>query len=178
MIPALVSGLINEKVLEGVTSLVDVGGNLGVAAKAIAKAFPQVKCSVMDLFHIIETVPKDSMLEFVPGDMFSSVPYADAVLLKSTLHNYEDDKCLTILKNCKEAIPSIGGKVILVEIVIDTENLPEFTFARLGMDMEMICMGGKERTKQEWEHLLYKAGFHHFNIISILAIESIIVAYP
>ncbi|KAL6859135.1 hypothetical protein ACP4OV_018137 [Aristida adscensionis] len=37
------------EVFDGVASLVDVGGGTGGAARAIAKAFPHVKCSVLEL---------------------------------------------------------------------------------------------------------------------------------
>ncbi|KAF9622564.1 hypothetical protein IFM89_032129 [Coptis chinensis] len=177
MLPALVSGLMKENVLDGVASIVDVGGNSGVVAKAIVDAFPDVKCSVMDLNHVIESVIKDPKLDYVAGDMFTSVPNADAILLKFTLHNYEDDDCIKILRKAKEAIPSSGGKVILVEIVVDIENLPQFTSGRLSMEVEMMLMGGKERTKKEWEDLLRKASFTNHQVIPIMAIESIIVAY-
>nr|Q8H9A8.1 RecName: Full=Columbamine O-methyltransferase; Short=CoOMT; AltName: Full=Tetrahydrocolumbamine 2-O-methyltransferase [Coptis japonica]BAC22084.1 columbamine O-methyltransferase [Coptis japonica] len=177
MLPALVSGLMKENVLDGVASIVDVGGNSGVVAKGIVDAFPHVKCSVMDLNHVIERVIKNPKLDYVAGDMFTSIPNADAILLKSTLHNYEDDDCIKILNIAKEALPSTGGKVILVEIVVDTENLPLFTSARLSMGMDMMLMSGKERTKKEWEDLLRKANFTSHQVIPIMAIESIIVAY-
>ncbi|KAF5182903.1 Columbamine o-methyltransferase [Thalictrum thalictroides] len=177
MVPAVVSGLMKEKVLDGIGSIVDVAGSSGVATKAIVDAFPHIKCSVMDLSHVIDSVIKDPKLHYVAGDMFTSVPNADAIFLKSTLHNYGDDECLKILSNAKEAIPCAGGKVILVDIVVDIEGLPEFCSARLSMEMEMMLMGGKERTKKEWETLLSKAGFSHHKIIPIVAIESIIVAY-
>ncbi|CAN0921675.1 Tabersonine 16-O-methyltransferase [Linum grandiflorum] len=57
---------------EGLSSIVDVGGNTGVTAKAIAEAFPDIKCTVFDLPHVIEQ----------NGDMFNQVPSADAVFLK------------------------------------------------------------------------------------------------
>jgi hypothetical protein len=36
------------EVFQGVSSLIDVAGGLGAAAQAISKAFPQMKCSVLD----------------------------------------------------------------------------------------------------------------------------------
>ena len=69
-------------VFRGLGSLVDVGGGTGSTARAIAGAFPQVKCSVLDLPRVLDTVPKDGMVEFIAGDMFEYVPPANAVLLK------------------------------------------------------------------------------------------------
>lgn len=77
-------------VFRGLTSLVDVGGGSGGAARAIAAAFPNVRCSVLELPHVVAGVPPGERggVEFVTGDMFENVPKADAVLLKvrSSLH--------------------------------------------------------------------------------------------
>ncbi|KAK9091530.1 hypothetical protein Sjap_024707 [Stephania japonica] len=178
MVDAMIEGLRREKVIdEGVKSLVDVGGNSGTVAKAIFNAFPHLKCSVMELPHIVQNVPKDPHLEFVVGDMFDSIVKNDIVLLKSVLHDHDDDACVKILSKCKEAISPSKGKVILVEIVVDAEHLPEFSHARLGLAMNMMFLGGKERTRKEWENLIYKAGFNGYQITPIVAVESIIVVY-
>jgi hypothetical protein len=70
------------EVFAGVTSLVDVGGGDGTTAKAIAKAFPHVRCSVLELPQVVDTVSVDGTVEFVAGDMMEFIPPADAVLLK------------------------------------------------------------------------------------------------
>jgi hypothetical protein len=67
---------------EGITSLVDVGGGTGSAARAIAKAFPHIKCSVLDLPNVIHSIPADDVLEYVAGDMMRSIPPANVVFLK------------------------------------------------------------------------------------------------
>jgi hypothetical protein len=78
------------------TSLVDVGGGHGAAAIAIANAFPHIKCTVLDLKQVIDKVPPAAAtgtdriinstaataVQFVAGDMFESIPPADAVLLR------------------------------------------------------------------------------------------------
>ncbi|KAJ8634019.1 hypothetical protein MRB53_027355 [Persea americana] len=65
VVPALVQGCAKEGVLDGVRSLVDVGGSNGVDSKAIPNAFSHVKFTVMDLAHVIETLPKDPKVDFV-----------------------------------------------------------------------------------------------------------------
>lgn len=70
------------EVFEGISSLVDVGGGIGAAAQAISKAFPHVKCSVLDLAHVVAKAPTRTDVQFIAGDMFESIPPADAVLLK------------------------------------------------------------------------------------------------
>ncbi|TVU02107.1 hypothetical protein EJB05_52473, partial [Eragrostis curvula] len=52
---------------DGISSLIDVGGGTGSAARAIARAFPHVKCSVLDLPNVISGIP--------PGDDDGTVQY-------------------------------------------------------------------------------------------------------
>ena len=70
------------EVFDGVDSLVDVGGGLGRAAAAIAAAFPRIKCSVLDLPQVVADAPSDNNVEYVPGDMFESIPPAKVIFLK------------------------------------------------------------------------------------------------
>ncbi|RLM85750.1 trans-resveratrol di-O-methyltransferase-like [Panicum miliaceum] len=69
-------------VFAGLTSLVDAGGGDGTTARAITRAFPHVRCSVLELPHVVDAAPADGTVEFVAGDMLEFIPPADAVLLK------------------------------------------------------------------------------------------------
>nr|WIL17152.1 (RS)-norlaudansoline 6-O-methyltransferase [Aristolochia debilis] len=176
---ALVKGLKSHGILNGVSSLVDVGGSTGVAARAIAKAFPLVKCAVFDLPHVIATAPECPEVERIEGDVFAHVPKTDVVFMKSVLHDWGDEDCVKILKKCKEAIPAKKGKLVIVDIVMDAESTYEFTGARLGMEMDMlVTVGGKERSKAEWKKLFKLAGYTQYTITPIVAIESIIEVFP
>lgn len=67
---------------EGVQSLTDCCGGDGTTAAAIIKAFPHIKCTVLDLPRVISTISKDRAISYIGGDMFEFVPPAQAVLLK------------------------------------------------------------------------------------------------
>jgi hypothetical protein len=73
------------RIFRGMNSLVDVGAGKGEGTKIIAGAFPRIKCTVMDLPHIVgqdaDGTGHDN-LQFIAGDMFQSIPSADAVVLK------------------------------------------------------------------------------------------------
>jgi len=69
-------------VFEGVESIVDVGGGTGITAKTICEAFPNMKCIVLDRPSVVENLPGTNNLTYVGGDMFKSIPKADAILLK------------------------------------------------------------------------------------------------
>ncbi|CAD6333215.1 unnamed protein product [Miscanthus lutarioriparius] len=96
-------------VFQGISSLVDVAGGLGGATQTIAKAFPHVECSVLDLPHVVANAPTDTDVKYIAGDMFESIPSANSVFLKWILHDWSDAECVKILKNCKKAIASQGG---------------------------------------------------------------------
>jgi len=69
-------------VFEGIESLVDVGGGTGSAAVAISETFPNVKCSVLELPHVVNTIRAKGDIDFIAGDMFDYIPPTDAILLK------------------------------------------------------------------------------------------------
>jgi len=81
----LVTSVVIEKgkgVFMGLESLVDVGGGTGTMAKALAKSFPELECSVFDLPHAVSGLEGSENLKYVGGDMFEAIPPADAILLK------------------------------------------------------------------------------------------------
>ena len=71
-----------KSVFEGLTSLVDVGGGTGNTVKIICEAFPTLKCIVFDLPNVVEGLTGNNYMSFVGGNMFESIPQADAILLK------------------------------------------------------------------------------------------------
>ncbi|XP_052208241.1 xanthohumol 4-O-methyltransferase-like [Diospyros lotus] len=161
-------------------SLVDVGGGIGNSIAEITKAYPHIKATNFDLPHVIATAPEYPGVSHVGGDMFKSVPNADVVFMKEILHDWSDEHCVKILKNCRKAIPERTGKVILVEAVLKPEGEGMFDNPVFASDLIMLAhsTGGKERTEAEWKQVLEKAGFMRYNIIQIPALRSIIEAYP
>ncbi|EEC84398.1 hypothetical protein OsI_30973 [Oryza sativa Indica Group] len=62
----------SSNVFRGINSLVDVGGGYGAVAAAVVRAFPDIKCTVLDLPHIVAKAPSNNNIQFVGGDLFSS----------------------------------------------------------------------------------------------------------
>ncbi|KAF9587296.1 hypothetical protein IFM89_001020 [Coptis chinensis] len=171
-----------KTMFEGFRSLVDVGGGIGTAAKAISKALPHLSCTVLDLPHVVSNMVGNGNIEYVSGDMFKYVPSADIVLLKWILHDWNDEECVKILQRCREAIPAKdkGGKVIIIDVVVDC-NKGKFqaTEAQLCFDiLMMVSLTGKERTEKEWEKLFMQAGFTSYKITHGLGLRSIIEVFP
>lgn len=100
--------------------------------------------------------------------------------VKSVMHDWGDEECVKILKNCLKAIPKDTGKVIIVDIVLEPEGngLNDDLAISFNLSMSVYCSGGKERTQTEWKMLLKDGGFSCCSIIKIPSLFSIIEAYP
>ncbi|KAL6198363.1 hypothetical protein ACLB2K_028154 [Fragaria x ananassa] len=149
------SGMMNlvikdcKPIFEGLSSLVDVGGGTGKIARILCEAFPNLKCTVLELPQVVANLQDSANLKFIAGDMFNL-----------TLHALSDEECLKVLKKCREAIPDNGkGKVIIIDIVINEEkDEHESTEAKLFFDMlMMVLVTGRERSEKEWEKLFLVA---------------------
>ncbi|KAK7300847.1 hypothetical protein RJT34_11698 [Clitoria ternatea] len=179
-----ITSVVTEKckgVFSGLKSLVDVGGGTGTLAKAIAKSFPQLECIVFDLPHVVDGLNGTQNLKYVAGNMFDTIPHADAIFLKSILHDWNDEECMNILKKCKEAIRRKGkeGKVIIIDMVMDNENKKDELQTHLFFDMlMMVLVTGKTRTKKDWDKLICSTGFSDYKITSIFGLTSLFEIYP
>ncbi|KAI8553963.1 hypothetical protein RHMOL_Rhmol05G0058100 [Rhododendron molle] len=168
------------EVFDRVESVVDVGGGDGTALRLLVEAFPSIRGINFDLPHVVSVALDCAGVEHVGGDMFASVPKADAAYLKWVLHDWDDDECIQILRKCREAIPKDKGKVIIVEAVVEEDNKDKLEYVRLMLDMVMMAHTnkGKERTSKEWAYVLSESGFSRHTIKNIKAVQSVIEAYP
>ncbi|VAI89159.1 unnamed protein product [Triticum turgidum subsp. durum] len=149
------------KGFEGLGTIVDVGGGVGATVGAITAAYPAIKGINFDLPHVISEAQPFPGVTHVGGDMFQKVPSGDAILMKWILHDWSDEHCATLLKNCYDALPA-HGKVVLVECILPVN--PEATPKAQGVfhvDMIMLAHnpGGRERYEREFEALAKGAGF-------------------
>ena len=148
------------------STLVDVGGGDGTLLAAVLAATPGLQGVLYDTASGSADAPDrlraagvDDRCEVVVGDFFDAVPEgADAYIMKSVIHDWDDDRCVTILSNCRRAMKA-DGKVLVLEPVLPSVVKP--SFARLGVVMSDLNMlmntGGKERTEEEFAALLRAA---------------------
>jgi hypothetical protein len=95
----------------------------------------------------------------------------DIYTMRWILHDWEDEKALTILRNIHKVLPA-DGKLLLAEAVVPAGPEPHFSKF---FDLIMLTMtGGRERTEKEWTELLGKAGFKIDRIIPTESFLSII----
>lgn len=164
-------------------TIVDVGGGHGGLITSILQQHPEVKGILFDAVEVIEGArPKieaaglADRLETVAGDFFKSVPAGgDAYIMKWIIHDWDDEKSKTILRNCRNRMQP-NGKLILVDCVVPESNEPHFSKF---IDLNMLVMtGGKERTEQEFAQLLAAAGFKLLRVIPTDLPTSIVEAEP
>ncbi|KAK2020473.1 S-adenosyl-L-methionine-dependent methyltransferase [Colletotrichum zoysiae] len=147
--------------------LVDIGGGNGHAVRAIcASGIPFHRCVLQDLDVVISEVAeaKDlSGLHLVSIDMHKEQPVKGALVyyIRYCLHNYGDDAVVNILKLITEAM-SLDSKLLIAEQVIS--NPPSAHAAAL--DLLMLNVGGKERTRDAWARVISAAGLAIINIWS------------
>ena len=83
--------------------------------------------------------------------------------MKHIIHDWDDERCITILRNCHAAMPS-NGKLLVCERVVPADDTS--SYSKLG-DLVMLIMtpGGSERTEAQYRTLFEAGGF---NLIRIM----------
>jgi hypothetical protein len=148
----------------GIRTLVDVGGGHGSLLATILKANPKLKGVLYDQPSVIARAEKDQYVTakgikercwLESGNFFEAVPTGgDAYIMKYILHDWNDEECVKILANCRAAMND-KGKVLIVDNVIAPGNDP--SWGKL-LDIQMLIIGGRERTKKEFAAMFAKAG--------------------
>ena len=145
------------------STLTDVGGGNGSLLQQILAANPKLLSTLADLPAVLPEAEKTmeaaglaERCRLAECDFFQGIPAgADAYLLANVLHDWPDEKALTILKNCRSAM-NPGSVLLIIEMVVPPGNEP--SAAKL-LDLEMLVVtGGRERSKEEFRRLLAEAG--------------------
>ncbi len=166
----------------GIHTLTDVGGGTGGLMAEILTANLHIKGVVADLPSVVQEAEKKIRSKGLQGrcdvtacDFFAAIPAgSDACLMSHILHDWQDDQCEIILKNCCKAMKP-ESKLLIVEMIIPPGDEP--SIAKL-LDLEMLVItGGRERTESEFRELLESSGFKLSRVIqtreSICVIEAI-----
>jgi hypothetical protein len=154
----------------GIGTVVDIAGGHGAVLTAILQKYPAARGVLFDLDHVIAgAVPRIAQLGLggrcrtVSGDFFKAVPEGgDAYVMKHIIHDWDDERAAVILRNIRKGM-NRGGRVILIESVVQPGNQPDF--AKI-IDLEMLLMpGGRERTEAEFRALFAEAGLEMTRIV-------------
>ncbi|MEV4435805.1 methyltransferase [Streptomyces sp. NPDC049585] len=147
--------------------LLDVGGGLGSFCGELCRHYPHLSATVFDLpfvvgmadKHLAQTSVADRV-DTIGGDFFAEdLPRGyDAILLTNVLHDWDADRCATLLGKCHAALGS-GGTVIVGEAFLDDEGTGPVAGAVAGLNMLVETADGANRSRAEYTAMLTAAGF-------------------
>ncbi|HJU28921.1 MAG TPA: methyltransferase [Candidatus Binataceae bacterium] len=168
-------------------TVVDVGGGNGALMIGILKPNPKLKGIVFDQPAAAERataqISQNNLAErcqAIGGDFFKEVPAGgDAYLLKHVIHDWDDQRAVTILRNCHRAMTP-QGKLLIVEGVYPKRiDQSAESRAATANDVNMlVATGGRQRSEDEFRSLYQAAGFRLTTIVPTVARVSIVEGVP
>jgi hypothetical protein len=167
----------------GTALITDIGGGNGEALRRILSRFPGPRGLVFDRDDVIAAIPPDARsggrIDVLGGSFFDLVPEgADIYLLVRVLHDWSDDDCIRILRNCRTAMTG-SARLLIVEQILE----PDPTLGRPAgylIDTQMMAMFGtaRERTESEFGELLQTSGLALARVIATTSPVSIVEVIP
>jgi SAM-dependent methyltransferase len=156
-------------------TVADVGGGKGTLLAAILQAQRHLRgvlfdrpAVTVDAAEVLSAAGVEDRCQIVSGDFFDGVPQgADRYILANVLHDWDDDRAVRILSNCRRAMAQ-EGRVLIVERLIPDD--PAEALPVLLSDINMLVFtGGQERTNVEYGNLLSQAGFRLANVQPVMS---------
>jgi SAM-dependent methyltransferase len=160
------------------TRIVDVGGGHGQLLSAILARNAHLSGVLFDLPSGVAAASQGAggdlpRTEFISGDFFESVPAGDVYVIKKVVHDWDDERAVVILRNCRKAMPP-NGKVLVAETLVLPGDAPSQI---KNIDVVMLAVtGGLERTQPQYAHLFDAAGLHLERVIQTRGPISILEA--
>jgi len=171
----------------GAGTIVDVGGGRGALLAAVLRAQPSARGVLFEIESVaaaarplLAAAGLADRCEVVAGDMFAAVPAGgDVYLLKWVLHDWDDERALAILRNCRAAMTA-SARLLVIERVLPAraaarEPGPNRFLSDLNM---MLLSGGRERSEDEYRALLGVAGFALRRVLATETPHALLEAAP
>ena len=160
--------------------VVDLGGGHGGLLLAVLREHPGLRGVLFDQPHVLREhrlgeLGADHRWELAEGDFFTGAPPGDLYLIKRILHDWDDEQCVRILRQCRQAV-SDDGRVLVVDAVVPPGNEPD-----PGKVIDLLMMAaltGRERTRAEFEALFARAGLRLARVLPTGTRLSIVEGVP
>lgn len=151
----------------GYRTVTDIGGGDGTLMSAILHRNSQLRGMVFDTPEVAAAA-RDQLAvagltercTVVTGDFFTAVPPgADLFLIKSTLHNWDDEHAVRILRGCRTALGD-NGTLLIIDVLLPELVQPDSSGQNPYInDLQMlVLLGGQERTRADVDRLCARAG--------------------
>jgi len=145
-----------------IKSVVDVGGGIGVFIQKLLVTNAGLTGVLQDLPGVITRAREfgnakslAGRLDFNEQSFFHSiVANADAYIMRHILHDWGDQECLAILKNCRVAMKT-NSKLFILERIQQPDS-HDILSSLMDLEMMVLMRGGRERTEQDFSSLLKK----------------------
>jgi hypothetical protein len=167
--------------------LADIGGGTGRLIADILAAHHSMRGTLFDLPNVVAGAPAlleasgvKARCEVVGGSFFDGVPPgADAYLLRAILHDWDDERSITILKSVRKAAAK-DAVLLIVERVLPEKAEAGNALDSYLLDLEMLVNtpGGRERSESEFREILNAAGFGPLRLIPTSTATSLLEARP
>ncbi|MFJ9923627.1 methyltransferase [Streptomyces rubiginosohelvolus] len=149
------------------STLVDIGGGDGTLLASILREHPKLRGILFDTAEGLAQAPRrladeglTGRVALETGDFFASAPAGgDLYLLKSIIHDWDDERCAAILRRIRDVIPD-HGSLLIVEPVLPATVPADPPGGVYLSDLNMLVnVGGRERTADDFASLCTAGGF-------------------
>ena len=164
-------------------TVVDVGGGQGALLASILQRHPHTRGVLFDQPHVAAEAREHltaagvaDRCTAVGGDFFTEVPAGgDAYVLSQIVHDWDDERCTAILRQCRRVMPA-HGRLLIIELVLPPGDEP---FFGKWLDLHMLAIpGGRERTAEEYGTLLRTADLALTRVVPTPPGPSVVEAVP
>jgi len=179
----LAQSVLSARDFAGSQLIVDVGGSFGYLLADILAENPTTRGLILDLPEIAASARErlarlglEERCQAIGGNFFESVPSGgDIYLMSWILHNWNDEDCVKILRNCRRAIAP-SGRLVTIDHVIQPGN--EYDFGRTSDLAMLVAFGGQERSEEEFRDLLARGGFRLMAVTPLTVPVSLLESVP
>lgn len=164
-------------------TIADLGGGVGTLLAEILECHPTSRGVLYEIADLEQGAKEyiaarglHQRCEVVIGDFLNDAPAnVDLYLVKNSLWNWDDERCLQILKNVRAAIgKSPEKRLLIIEYIIGKENARWTT----AYDLQILNLpGGRARTQTEYEALFQQSLFA-LELVAQAEDQTILVAKP
>lgn len=152
--------------LSGVDTLVDVGGGSGRLLTEVLTANPAMRGVLVELPEAVRQAEKKLVdaglagrVELVEGSFFDAVPPGgDVYVLARVLHNWADEKALSILRRVRAAMAP-GSRLVVFEQLLPDEDSEQDGASGMVDLLMLVLLEGHDRTESQYRAMLAETGF-------------------
>lgn len=156
-----IAGILAAYDFSGFGLIGDIGGGRGHLLRAVLDTAPGVRGVLFDVPEVIAEAAglasEPERLTLQAGDFFrDALPSCDAYLLMDVIHDWGDAEAVAILHAIRRSAPA-HATLLAIERMVSTDAGPDWAKV---LDIHMLTMlGGRQRTRPEYEALFNQAGF-------------------